>query len=61
MNSIKECRTLNNGVQIPCLGFGTYKAAEGSTSKDYQNAVRCDTGIWIQPPDFTAILFLTCF
>ena len=33
MNSIKECRTLNNGVQIPCLGFGTYKAAEGSTSK----------------------------
>ena len=41
MNSIKECRTLNNGVQIPCLGFGTYKAAEGSTSKIIKTAVRC--------------------
>ena len=41
MNSIKECRTLNNGVQIPCLGFGTYKAAEGSTSMIIKTAVRC--------------------
>lgn len=41
MKSIKECRTLNNGVQIPCMGFGTYKASEGSTSKIVETAVRC--------------------
>ena len=33
MKSMKETWRLNNGVQIPCLGFGTYKAAEGSTSE----------------------------
>lgn len=41
MKSIKECRTLNNGVQIPCMGFGTYKASKGSTSKIIETAVRC--------------------
>ena len=29
MKSINDCYTLNNGVQIPCIGFGTYKAATG--------------------------------
>ena len=28
MNDIKDCYTLSNGVQIPCVGFGTYKAAD---------------------------------
>ncbi len=29
MKSIQDCFELNNGVQIPCVGFGTYKAAQG--------------------------------
>ena len=28
MNSIKDCYLLNNGMEIPCMGFGTYKAAD---------------------------------
>ena len=27
MQSIYDCYTLNNGVSIPCVGYGTYKAA----------------------------------
>lgn len=27
MKSIYDCYTLSNGVQIPCLGYGTYKVA----------------------------------
>ena len=35
MKSIHDCYTLNNGVQIPCVAFGTYKAAaDESTEKD---------------------------
>lgn len=30
MNSINDCFTLANGMQIPCLGFGTYKSAENN-------------------------------
>ena len=41
MKSMKETWRLNNGVQIPCLGFGTYKAAEGSTSEIIKTAIRC--------------------
>lgn len=32
MNNISDCYTLHNGVQIPCLGFGTYKAATGNSA-----------------------------
>ena len=28
MNSMYDCFTLRNGVQIPCIGYGTYKAAD---------------------------------
>ena len=28
MDSIYDCYTLNNGMQIPCVGFGTYKAMD---------------------------------
>ena len=38
MNSMKDCYELANGVKIPCMGYGTYKAAEGNK----------DTGILIQ-------------
>ena len=32
MNHSSEYFTLTNGVTIPCIGFGTYKAAEGNSS-----------------------------
>jgi len=32
MNHSSEHFTLTNGVTIPCIGFGTYKAAEGNSS-----------------------------
>ncbi len=32
MTSMYDCYELNNGVQVPCLGFGTYKAADGDTA-----------------------------
>ena len=30
MESIYDCFKLNNDMKIPCVGFGTYKAAEGN-------------------------------
>ena len=36
MKSINDCYTLSNGVEIPCVGFGTYKAAE----KDNADIIR---------------------
>lgn len=39
MNSIKDCYTLNNGIQIPCIGFGTYKAAEGDNIQILKTAI----------------------
>ncbi len=29
MKSIQDCYELNNGVKIPCVGFGTYLATDG--------------------------------
>ena len=29
MNAITDCYTLSNGVQIPCIGFGTWQSADG--------------------------------
>jgi diketogulonate reductase-like aldo/keto reductase len=29
MKSLTDCFTLNNGVEIPCVGFGTWQAANG--------------------------------
>lgn len=29
MNSIKDCYTLQNGVKIPCVGFGTWQTPDG--------------------------------
>lgn len=39
MESIYDCYTLNNGVKIPCVGFGTYKAAEGNNVEILKTAV----------------------
>jgi diketogulonate reductase-like aldo/keto reductase len=29
MKSLKDCYTLNNGVRIPCIGFGTWQTPDG--------------------------------
>ena len=37
MNSVKDCFTLNNGIQIPCVGYGTWRTPAG---EDTLNAVK---------------------
>lgn len=32
MDSLKDCYTLLNGVKIPCIGFGTWKAPDGEAA-----------------------------
>ena len=32
MKSIHDTYTLSNGVKVPCIAFGTYKAAEGNSA-----------------------------
>lgn len=39
MKNINDCFTLNNGITIPCIGFGTYKAAEGDSSDSIVTAI----------------------
>lgn len=39
MNSIYDTYTLNNGVKIPCVGFGTYKAADGKSADIITTAI----------------------
>lgn len=39
MKNIYECYTLNNGVKIPCVGYGTYKAAEGKSADIIRMAI----------------------
>ena len=39
MKSMKDCYTLNNGMQIPCLGFGTYKSAENNDVSVLKRAI----------------------
>lgn len=39
MNSIRDCYTCSNGVKIPCVFYGTYKAAEGNTAAIITKAI----------------------
>jgi len=39
MKNLNDCYTLNNGVQIPCIGFGTYKAATGDSADIIATAI----------------------
>lgn len=39
MNSIYDCYTLHNGVRIPCVAFGTYKAAQDESEAVIQKAI----------------------
>ncbi|GGH10476.1 aldo/keto reductase [Paenibacillus segetis] len=41
MNSLKDCYQLTNGVQIPCIGFGTWQTPNGETAVTaVQEAIR---------------------
>ena len=35
---VNDCYTLNNGVKIPCVGFGTYKAAQDESERVIKTA-----------------------
>ncbi|MCI8293961.1 MAG: aldo/keto reductase [Hespellia sp.] len=39
MKNIYDCYTLNNGVSIPCVGYGTYKAADGDSAEVIRTAI----------------------
>ncbi|MDU5110743.1 MAG: aldo/keto reductase [Clostridium sp.] len=39
MKNIYDCYTLSNGVKIPCVGYGTYKAAEGNSAEIIKTAI----------------------
>lgn len=39
MKSIYDCYTLNNGLQIPCVAYGTYKAADGNSADIIRMAI----------------------
>lgn len=41
MNNINNYITLQNGLQIPCMGFGTYKAADGKSAEVIKTAIAC--------------------
>ena len=59
MNSIYDCYTLFNGVRIPCVGYGTYKAADGNGSAVIRMALEAgyryfDTASFYQTETYVA-------
>lgn len=57
MESIYDCFKLNNGMKIPCVGFGTYKAAERNNVEVLKTAIEAgyryfDTASFYQTEDF---------
>ena len=57
MESIYDCFKLNNDMKIPCVGFGTYKAAEGNNVEVLKIAIEAgyryfDTASFYQTEDF---------
>lgn len=39
MMNINDCYTLNNGVKIPCVAYGTYKAADEKSAEIIRTAI----------------------
>lgn len=39
MHSMYDCYTLQNGVRIPCMGYGTYKAADANNADVIRMAI----------------------
>lgn len=59
MESIYDCYTLSNGVRIPCVGYGTYKAADGNGSEVIRMALEAgyryfDTASFYQTEAYVA-------
>ncbi len=59
MNSIHDCYTLTNGVKIPCIAYGTYKAADGNSSEIIRTAIDAgyryfDTASFYQTEEYLA-------
>ena len=59
MNSIHDCYTLSNGVKIPCVAYGTYKAADGHSSEIIRTAIDAgyryfDTASFYQTEEYLA-------
>ena len=57
MESIYDCFKLNNDMKIPCVGFGTYKAAEGNNEEILKTAIEAgyryfDTASFYQTEEF---------
>lgn len=57
MKHIYDTITLHNGLQIPCVGFGTYKAADGNSAEIIRKAIHCgyryfDTASFYQTEDY---------
>ena len=57
MESIYDCFKLNNDMKIPCVGFGTYKAAEGNNVEILKAAIEAgyryfDTASFYQTEEF---------
>ena len=41
MNSIQDCYTLNNGMKLPCQGFGTYQTTGKDSVEVIKKAIEC--------------------
>ena len=41
MKHLQDVFTLSNGVQSPCVGFGTYKMNDENTTQAIENAIAC--------------------
>lgn len=41
MKSIYDCYTMNNGIKIPCVAYGTYKTADGKSTDTIAEAIAC--------------------
>lgn len=39
MNAVQETYTLSNGVELPLIGYGTYKAADGNNTEALRGAI----------------------
>lgn len=57
MKNIYDCYTLSNGIEIPCMGFGTYKAASGNDAQVLKTAIEAgyryfDTASFYQTEEY---------
>lgn len=46
MNNMYDGYELRNGVKNPCIGFGTYKAADGKSAEVIKTAAGCRVSVF---------------